>query len=276
MRRRQREHEARQVVHDVQLDRRRTDNRTALIALAVVAVVAIGAQILFSATGGFARPAASEQPIADAPTASSPTTPTASSLATTTDAPTPSTSAAATPNPLVPSPTIAENREWTGQINFNDGALNLDISIDGEAAPQAASNFIALAQQGFFDNTQCHRLTTEGLYVLQCGDPTATGTGGPGYEFGPLENVPADGVYKTGVIAMARSQAEDSMGSQFFIVYQDSPLPAPGYTVFGEVTGGLDEFKQQIVDPGIDEANSNAPGDGKPKAPATITTVTLN
>ena len=76
--------------------------------------------------------------------------------------------------------------------------------------------------------------------MLQCGDPNGDGTGGPGYTFGPIENVPKDGVYPAGTIAMANAGQPDSQGSQFFIVYKDTTLPRGGYTVFGQVTSGLD------------------------------------
>ena len=114
-------------------------------------------------------------------------------------------------------------------------------------APQATANFIALAQAGYFEQISCHRLVTEGIYVLQCGDPNGDGTGGPGYNFGPIENAPAGDLYAEGVLAMARRGGDgSSMGSQFFIVYQDSTIPsdaAGGYTVFGKVTAGLEAVK---------------------------------
>ena len=110
--------------------------------------------------------------------------------------------------------------------------------------------------------------------MLQCGDPSGDGTGGPGYQFGPLENIPEDGVYPAGTIAMARGQAEDSMGSQFFIVYEDTELPAPGYSVIGQVTSGLDELQAQIVDEGVDPS-SGPTTDGTPVAPAVITDITV-
>ncbi|MGF1646951.1 MAG: peptidylprolyl isomerase [Kineosporiaceae bacterium] len=120
----------------------------------------------------------------------------------------------------------------------------LTAELDGAAAPLAVGNLVGLAQAGFYDGTPCHRLTTEGIFVLQCGDPTATGTGGPGYTFGPVENAPADDVYPAGTLAMARVGGDaQSMGSQFFVVYQDSTIPADaagGYTVLGTLTSGLD------------------------------------
>ncbi len=84
---------------------------------------------------------------------------------------------------------------------------------------------MSLAESGYFDGTSCHRLTTSGIYVLQCGDPTGTGTGDPGYKFGPVENAPTDDVYPAGTVAMARQGGDaDSMGSQFFLVYEDSTI----------------------------------------------------
>lgn len=230
--RRQREQEARQVVEDIQLDRKRRDGRFGLALLIAAVAVAVASQLLFTATR--------------------PTDPTIVGL---------------------PDPSFAESRTWIGTLTLNDD-VSIEIEIAGDRAPQAAANFIALSQAHFYDNTPCHRLTTEGIYVLQCGDPTGTGTGGPGYSFGPLENVPEDGIYPAGTIAMARSQAPDSMGSQFFIVYEDSPLPAPGYTVFGRVTGGMDQLQSKIINNGVAEAIAS-PTDGPPAQPVNITRIDL-
>jgi peptidyl-prolyl cis-trans isomerase B (cyclophilin B) len=162
----------------------------------------------------------------------------------------------------VPDPSLAQNRTWTGDIALSQG--DLGIELDGAAAPQAVANFVTLAGKGFFTSTKCHRLTTEGIFVLQCGDPpaqgvadtTTGGTGGPGYTWGPIENAPADGVYPAGTIAMARTGNDgSSMGSQFFLVYKDSPIPADdagGYTVFGHITSGMDVL-QAIADAGTVE-----------------------
>lgn len=125
--------------------------------------------------------------------------------------------------------------------------------LDGDAAPQGVGNLVGLAREGFFDGTPCHRLTTDGIFVLQCGDPTGTGTGGPGYRFGPVENAPADDVYPAGTLAMARVGGDgSSMGSQFFVVHADSTIPsdaAGGYSVLGTVTSGLD-IVQRIASAG--------------------------
>jgi peptidyl-prolyl cis-trans isomerase B (cyclophilin B) len=98
--------------------------------------------------------------------------------------------------------------------------------------------------------------------VLQCGDPTGQGTGGPGYTFGPIENAPADDVYPAGTIAMARvGNDPQSMGSQFFIVYADTTIPADqagGYTVFGRVTSGLDVVTA-VADAGVQGGEPDGP-----------------
>lgn len=152
----------------------------------------------------------------------------------------------------VPDASLAEARTWTGTVTTNVG--DIGIELDGAAAPQAVANFVTLAKEGYFDLTKCHRLVTTGIHILQCGDPTATGTGTPGYSWGPVENAPSDDVYPAGTIAMARVGGNGaSMGSQFFFVYADSSIPsdsAGGYTLFGRVTSGLDVL-QAIADAGV-------------------------
>jgi peptidyl-prolyl cis-trans isomerase B (cyclophilin B) len=144
------------------------------------------------------------------------------------------------------------------------------MELDGAAAPQAVASFVSLAQNGYFDGTGCHRLTTAGIYVLQCGDPTFTGSGSPGYHFGPIENAPEDDVYPAGTVAMARQGGNgESMGSQFFLVYEDSRIPsdeAGGYTVFGEITSGLDVVRA-VADEGVAAVGAT---DGEPAGPVTI------
>lgn len=157
---------------------------------------------------------------------------------------------------VVPEPSLAEDRTWTGTLSTSAGDIGLEL--DGAAAPQAVANFVTLAREGYFTDTICHRLVTGGIHVLQCGDPTATGTGGPGYSWGPVENAPSDDVYPAGTIAMARVGGDgQSMGSQFFLVYEDSQIPsdaAGGYTVFGRITSGLDVV-QAIADAGTQDGS---------------------
>ena len=171
-----------------------------------------------------------------------------------------------------PDASIAEARMWTGSMNVGDATLELEL--DGVNAPQAVANFISLSRSGFYEGVSCHRLVTDGIYVLQCGSPDGTGSGGPGYDFGPIENAPADDAYVTGSLAMARvGEDGNSMGSQFFIVYQDSTIPsdaAGGYTVFGKITSGL-ELLEPIISAGV----SGGATDGAPALETLLSSIEL-
>jgi len=222
---------------------------------AIVAIVAIlalvGGGFVVANLGGGANPAASSTPQAagDCPAAE----------------------IGARSGGDLPDSSAAEDRTWTATVDLCAGGTESDLvlELDGAAAPQAVASFVSLANQGYYDNTSCHRLTTQGIYVLQCGDPTGTGTGDPGYSYGPIENAPKDDVYPAGTVAMARQGNNgESMGSQFFIVYQDSTIPsdtAGGYTVLGTVTSGLDAV-QAVADEGVD----GGAGDGSPTTPVII------
>jgi peptidyl-prolyl cis-trans isomerase B (cyclophilin B) len=135
---------------------------------------------------------------------------------------------------------------------------------DDAKTPCTAASFRHLAAKGFFDGTSCHRLTTQGIFVLQCGDQTGTGSGGPGYTI-PDENL-TGATYPAGTVAMANTGSPHTGGSQFFLVYAASSLP-PQYTPFGTVTGGLPVL-QAIAKAGED--GSNGPGDGHPKQAVVI------
>ena len=161
---------------------------------------------------------------------------------------------------VVPDIALAESRVWTGSMNV--GEATLELELDGVNAPQAVANFVSLSQSGFYEGVSCHRLVTDGIYVLQCGDPDGTGGGGPGYNFGPIENAPADDSYVTGSLAMARVGGDgSSMGSQFFIVYQDSRIPSDdvgGYTIFGKITSGLDGL-EPVISAGVEGGATDGP-----------------
>jgi peptidyl-prolyl cis-trans isomerase B (cyclophilin B) len=170
-----------------------------------------------------------------------------------------------------PDKTLAAGRTWTASVATTCGPMTFDL--DGAKAPQTVSSFIYLARKGFFNNTTCHRLVTTGIFVLQCGDPTATGNGGPGYGFG-IENAPAGGDYPAGTIAMARTSDPNSNGSQFFLVFKDSKLPTDGggYSIFGTVKTGLDVLTK-VAASGAAEAD--ATGNTPPNTPINITSVTV-
>ncbi|WP_460945941.1 peptidylprolyl isomerase [Okibacterium endophyticum] len=243
-------YQARKQLHEHGLQRRVRDNWIAGIAIVVVATAAAFAQVFYF-SGGPGTPEATSTP---APTASE-------------------TPAAGQNSGDVPSADIAENRAWSGTLTIND--VPLEIELDGAAAPQGVSSFISLSQSGFYNGVTCHRLTNGGFFVLQCGDPEGTGSGGPGYSYGPIENAPEDDVYPAGTLAMARVGSDAySMGSQFFIVYEDTTIPSDevgGYTVLGHVTAGLDELKAQVTDKGIADGAT----DGAPAIPVAITSVTV-
>ncbi|MDH6533006.1 peptidyl-prolyl cis-trans isomerase B (cyclophilin B) [Aurantimicrobium minutum] len=172
-----------------------------------------------------------------------------------------------------PDPSLSENRIWTGSMNI--GGVPVGFELDGAAAPQAVASTVSLITYGFYEGISCHRLTTEGIYVLQCGDPNGDGSGGPGYSYGPIENAPVDDFYPAGTIAMARQGGNgESMGSQFFIVYEDSIIPsdeAGGYTVIGHITSGLPQLITDITSKGT----ATGGPDGAPAVPVTMTAVTV-
>lgn len=155
---------------------------------------------------------------------------------------------------------------------------SIGLQLDNAKAPCTVNNFVSLAEQGFFDKTPCHRLTTDTeLHVLQCGDPTGSGTGGPGYRFpneyptnqfrltDPALSEPV--TYPRGTLAMANA-GSGTNGSQFFLVYEDSQLP-PTYTVFGSIdTVGLD-LLDEVAAAGVEDGGT----DGEPKTAVMIESV---
>jgi cyclophilin family peptidyl-prolyl cis-trans isomerase len=120
--------------------------------------------------------------------------------------------------------------------NFDTTQGSFTVQLLPERAPGAVNNFVSLARWKYFDGTKCHRVIQD--FVVQCGDPTATGTGGPGYSF--ADELPGAGEYTIGSLAMANS-GPNTNGSQFFIItgVSGTSLP-PNYTLFGQVTAGLD------------------------------------
>ncbi|WP_031507718.1 peptidylprolyl isomerase [Streptomyces megasporus] len=165
-----------------------------------------------------------------------------------------------------PKMSIDTSATYTMKLDTTCG--DIEIEMDAAKAPRTVNSFEFLVGEGYLDHTKCHRLVTEGIHVLQCGDPTGTGQGGPGYTI-PDENLDdprvEKGTYPAGTVAMANrynaqtKENRDSGGSQFFLVYEDSPLP-PDYTPFGTVTKGMDVLKK-IADAGstMDPQTGNTP-----------------
>lgn len=155
--------------------------------------------------------------------------------------------------------------EGTVRTTLTTSAGEIGLTLDRALAPCAVKNFVSLTQQGYYDQTPCHRLTTgQGLQVLQCGDPTGQGSGGPGYSFG--DEVFPELSYGRGYIAMANS-GPNTNGSQFFLVYGEAQLD-PAYTVFGTIDGPGLQVIDEVARAGNDSANG--PGDGMPNVPVLV------
>ena len=262
-----------------QLERRaaqqRRRRRTLLVGGTVAAVVVVvGAALLITGIGGDDDATASSSSSSAAATTSAAAaatpgpgaeragqTTTAGSCTYTYDAQGSSGPAAVdAPTGDLPTGTQAET------IATSAGAVGVTLDYSGPGAC-AAESFASLASQGFFDNTPCHRLTTsDGLKVLQCGDPSGSGSGGPGYSFPTA--VAGTETYGRGVLAMANS-GQGTDGSQFFLVYGDSQLQ-PDYTVFGTIDESGLGVLDQVASAGVADGSQ----DGAPATPVTITGVT--
>ncbi|MGA8846295.1 MAG: peptidylprolyl isomerase [Nocardioides sp.] len=161
----------------------------------------------------------------------------------------------------------AEPRETTAvPATITTSAGKVAVKLDAASAPCTVNSFISLADQKFFNNTVCHRLTTEGIFVLQCGDPTGTGAGGPGYSF--ADELSGSETYGKGTLAMANA-GPNTNGSQFFLVYDDSPL-GPDYTVFGSIGAAGLKVLDKIARAGV----KGGAGDGAPKKVVRVTKIT--
>jgi peptidyl-prolyl cis-trans isomerase B (cyclophilin B) len=176
---------------------------------------------------------------------------------------TPEATPEAAPAVDLPNAGITESNKATISLTTNQGEIVIETTPS--LAPLTVNAIAALAQKNYFDKTICHRLTTEGIYVLQCGDPTGTGTGGPGFNI-PDENLPeaVENNYPAGTVAMANAGPGTS-GSQFFLVYQDTTLPNAAYTIWGSITSGLDILKTI--------ASAGVVGGGADGAPVTGVTI---
>ncbi len=235
----------------------------AAVAVAVAAVVGIYLAVDNGSVPDTVRPAAE---------ASDPAAPSAEPSAAASDAPlaagqcryTETTEPASKEVELPPVTGVEQTKQYTVTLATTQGTIAFDM--DSAKTPCTSNSLRSLAQAKYFDATPCHRLTTAGISVLQCGDPTGTGTGSPGYQF--ADEALEGATYPRGTVAMANS-GPGTNGSQFFLVYADSQLPA-AYTPFGRITQGLDVL-DKVAKAGSD--GSNGPGDGKPKLPVQVTTL---
>jgi peptidyl-prolyl cis-trans isomerase B (cyclophilin B) len=270
-------------------ERARRRRLTAVIVTVVGVVVVVGG-IYFIATAGSGTSSA-------ASSSTSPTPP--APPAVTSKGPCKYTTTPTQPAPTgkdvgLPADPAATPKAGTAQVLFKTTQGNIPMALNKAEAPCTVQSILHLVTSKFFDNTPCHRLTDypnpNPLFVLQCGDPTGSGSGGPGYTI-PDEKPsglrpaptttpqpagsPVPVVYPAGTLAMANTGQPHSGGSQFFLVYKDSQLPA-NYTVFGTVSpAGMDVLTRIAaagITPGTDPTSGQAtPNDGKPKKAVTIT-----
>ncbi|HEY3608556.1 MAG TPA: peptidylprolyl isomerase [Pseudonocardiaceae bacterium] len=211
---------------------------------------------------------------------------------TTSAAPLPTTGSAqcaytATPDQPAPAghqvgiPPNTAPRAGTVSVTLHTSQGDIPITMPRAKAPCTVASFAYLAGKNYFNSTPCHRLTSaDSLKVLQCGDPTGSGTGGPGYTI-PDENptdLPTAGGgasrYARGTVAMANTGQPHSGGSQFFLVYADSQLP-PNYAVFGTVGATGLQVLDKIAAAGVG-SGGQGPQDGPPSTPVTITSATAS
>jgi len=157
---------------------------------------------------------------------------------------------------------LEDGATYQAVVTTNKGEFTIDL--DPTSAPVAANNFVFLARNEYFDDTLCHRIIPN--FVIQCGDPTATGTGGPGYT---IVDEPPSVPYEIGSVAMAKTQAPDSAGSQFFIITgTDGAALPPEYALFGTVTDGFDTTVEAM-------AAAGTPGAGTPSEPIEIQSIRI-
>jgi peptidyl-prolyl cis-trans isomerase B (cyclophilin B) len=173
--------------------------------------------------------------------------------------------------PVTPPPTTGV--PTSGTISYVLAMTNgkVTITLDRTKAPCTVNSFVSLADQGYFDKTGCHRLADSGIFVLQCGDPTGTGKGGPGYEF--ADETDGTESYTEGTVAMANG-GPGTNGSQFFLVWADSTSldKNPNFTIFGKMNKVSRDVVASMAAEGQD--GSNPDGTGRPNNPSEITTVT--
>ena len=249
--------------------KRRRLQMSILATVLAVVLVTVGVWIVVAGGGGKKKPKAAPSGAASASPTSCTWSPRLKADPSAPAQPTPSgVKDVGTP------PATGEPRSGTQTMTITTNLGVITVAIDDSKVPCTAASFTYLAGKKFFDGSHCHRLTTSGLYVLQCGDPSATGTGGPTYQFAD-ENLPSNRrpAYPEGTLAMANG-GPGTNGSQFFIVYKDTELD-PNYTVVGKVTKGLDLVKK-VAEGGLTPADPSNPNDGKPKTDVKIDSLTMS
>ncbi|MFD9427900.1 MULTISPECIES: peptidylprolyl isomerase [unclassified Streptomyces] len=234
--------------------RSRTRRLTVIIAsaVAVAAVVGVGAFVAAGKSDG--KDKKNDAAASRSPSAS------------------PSESESKAPEPAMK---IDKKAKYTMSLKTSQG--DIAFTMDAAKTPHTTNSFKSLADKGYFDGTKCHRLTTQGIFVLQCGDPKGDGTGGPGYTIADenltaLGKAGADGTvtFPAGTVAMANTGQPHTGGSQFFLVYKETKLP-PTYTPFGTIDKAGLKAVQKVGEAGVE----GGAGDGAPKKAVSVEKATV-
>jgi cyclophilin family peptidyl-prolyl cis-trans isomerase len=264
-------HLQRQLERRAELARKRRRN-IGILVTAIAVVVVVGAALLLTGVlNGEEDPSAAADGTSSAPATDSPA---ATTNADGTIGCTYGPDESGNPNLTdVGTPPDPEATPTQGTVNLlmstNQGDLTL--TLDRAKAPCAAASFVYLTGQGFYDDTPCHRLVNqESFGVLQCGDPTGEGSGGPTYKY--AEEVTPETTYPRGTIAMAKTSAPNTTGSQFFLCFVDTQLP-PEYTVVGTIDEGGLQVLETVAAGGIQDVGPT--GDGAPAIPVQIESMTI-
>lgn len=249
------------------------------VGVTVGAVVIVAGLVVFVATRGGEdasaqppAPSSTEEPTIEIPTERAPMPQRPEPLADPVSCEYPEASEPAAKEVKAPS---GDNVSSTGTVDvtIQTTAGDIPLTLNRALAPCTVHNFLSLVKQDYYTGTACHRLGTRGLQMLQCGDPKGDGSGGPGYTI-PDEVFP-ELSYGRGILAMAKTSAPDSGGSQFFMVYGTAQLP-PEYTVFGSISDEGLQVLDKVARDGIDQSTAGRDGTGKPKTPVEFTGITIN
>jgi peptidyl-prolyl cis-trans isomerase B (cyclophilin B) len=274
---------------ELQIARRRKLRQRFGIGLAVLLVLGLAGGMTVAFAGGSTSSTAKPKATTSASPSASATTSTAAVAEPATHCTYTTSGVAAAAKKVSVPPTAPDYKAtYTAAINTNLGTIDIDLL--NSKATCTVNSFVHLATAGYFNASQCHRVVnSDGIYVLQCGDPlaqtstkltcstaaNAPGSGGPGYEY-DSENLPSTTAstvtYKAGTVAMANSGESDTNGSQFFLVFKNTTL-GPDYTPFGTITSGLD-ILQKVANAGTSCTYSGS-GGGVPKEKVVINSVTI-
>jgi cyclophilin family peptidyl-prolyl cis-trans isomerase len=261
-------HLQRQLERRADLARKRRRNLGILLT-AIAVVVVVGAALLITGVFEGDDTEASTDPVA---TSSSAAATNADGTVACTYTPDESGNPSLTDVGTPPSPE-ATPAQGTSTLLMSTTQGDMTLVLDRAKAPCAAASFTFLAEQGFFDGSPCHREVNQPTFgVLQCGDPTGSGSGGPSYKF--AEEVTPETTYPRGTIAMANSGTPGSTGSQFFLCFVDTELD-PDYTAVGTVDEAGLAVLEKIAAAGNDGSFEPSPGGGAPNLPVTINTMTV-